>query len=403
MDAKMEYTTARDLLLNYAAPVDTERVPLEMCLGRVLAQTVSAAEDVPPFDRSAYDGYALCARDVQTVPVTLRVTEEIAAGAVPTIPVTAGTAAKLLTGAPIPEGADAVVPFERTEFTNDTVTVRSPVKAWANIVRRGEDVRRGTALAPKGTRIDAFLAGTLAAQGIAAPLVYRRPKIGILSTGSELTELTQPLTAGKIRNTSRYALTTALEAVGCEAAYLGTAGDCAGEIAALLQEGLRTCDAVLLTGGVSVGDYDLTPAAMELSNVRLLLRGVTIKPGMACAYGVSEEGGKKLVCGLSGNPASAMTNFYAVALPALRRLCGLENTLPEEIAVTLAEGFEKKSKLTRLLRGKLALQDGTVRVHLPQKQGNAVLSSAVGCDVMVIVPSGSGELPAGTRLKGFLL
>lgn len=401
MHTKMEYTAARELLLQYAVPVDTERMPLEQCGGRVLAHTVSAAEDVPPFDRSAYDGYALRARDTETVPVTLRLTEEIAAGAVPTLPVTAGTAAKILTGAPMPEGADAVVPFERTEFTHDTVTVRSPVKAGANIVLRGEDVRCGTVLAPKGTRIDAFLAGTLAAQGIAAPLVYRRPKIGILSTGSELIALTQPLAAGKIRNTTRYALTAALEDIGCEAVYLGTAGDRAEEIAVLLREGLRACDAVLLTGGVSVGDYDVTPAAMEKSSVRLLLRGVAIKPGMACAYGVSESG--KLVCGLSGNPASAMTNFYAVALPALRRLCGLENTLPEEIAVTLADGFGKKSKLTRLLRGTLAMQEGTVRVRLPQKQGNAVLSSAVGCDVMVIVPSGSGELPAGTRLKGFLL
>lgn len=401
MNAQMEYTAARELLLQYAVPLETERVPLAASQGRVLAQTVSAAEDVPPFDRSAYDGYALRACDTEKTPVTLRLTEEIAAGFVPTVPVTAGTAAKILTGAPIPEGADAVIPFEMAEFTDDTVTVLSPVKAGANIVRRGEDVLCGTVLAPSGTRIDAFLVGTLAAQGIAAPCVYRRPRIGLISTGSELAELTEPLAAGKIRNTGRYVLAAALEEIGCTAAYLGTARDRAEEIAALLREGLRTCDAVLLTGGVSVGDYDLTPAAMELSNVRLLVRGVALKPGMACAYGVSAEG--KLVCGLSGNPASAMTNFYAVVLPALRRLCGLETTLSEEIAVTLTDGFGKKSKFTRILRGKLELKDGTTYVRLPQKQGNAVLSSAVGCDVMVIVPSGSGPLAAGTRLKGFLL
>jgi molybdopterin molybdotransferase len=156
----------------------------------------------------------------------------------------------------------------------------------------------------------------------------------------------------------------------------------------------------LLTGGVSVGDFDLTPAAMEACGAEIFFRAVDLKPGMACCYG-SGEG--KLICALSGNPASAMTNYYAVALPALRRLCGLHSCLPRELTVTLLRGFQKKSPVTRLLRGTLELSGGEVGMTLSREQGNAVLSSAIGCDAMAIVPAGSGPLAPGTKLKGFML
>jgi molybdopterin molybdotransferase len=248
--------------------------------------------------------------------------------------------------------------------------------------------------------IDAGLAGTLAGQGVAAPQVYRVPKIGILSTGNEVTEVGQALESGKIYNSNRYTLTAAVKALGCQPIFLGLAGDSVEDICALVRQGLDTCDAVLSTGGVSVGDYDLTPDAMEQAGVELLFRGVQLKPGMACAYGVGQG---KLVCGLSGNPASSLTNFYAVAVPALKKLTGAGDYLPREITVTLAQDFTKKSPCTRLLRGTLDLSDGTARMRLPADQGNVVLSSVIGCDVMAVVPGGTGPLTAGTRLQGFLL
>ena len=147
----------------------------------------------------------------------------------------------------------------------------------------------------------------------------------------------------------------------------------------------KRCDAVLLTGGVSVGDYDLTPAAMEDAGCEILFRGAAIKPGMACAYGVLDG---KPVCGLSGNPASSLTNFYVIALPALRAMAGLNEPVPREITLTLRNGFRKKSPATRILRGRLDLTDGTAGMILPKDQGNVVLSSTVGCDVMAVVPAG---------------
>lgn len=401
-----DYITARDLLLNAVDPTGTEWVALSESGGRILARDFIAAENIPPFDRSPYDGYALRAADTlcasKETPVTLRVLEEIPAGAVPTAAVTKGMAARILTGAPIPPGADAVTKYELTEFTKETVTVFSPLRRGENIVYAGEDVQVGDVLAHRGDMIDPGITGTLASQGIVAPEVYRVPRVGILSTGSELVEANDVPGPGpgKIRNANRHTFEAALKAMGCESIYLGIAGDSTEEICALIKKGLAKCDAIVSTGGVSVGDYDLTPDAMEMAGVELLFRGVDMKPGMACAYGVYDG---KPVCGLSGNPASSLTNFYAIALPTLRKLMGHWNPLPQEIKVTLSDDFGKKSPTARFLRGKLELKDGTVRMMLPKDQGNVVLSSAIGCNVMAIVPAGSGPLSAGTTLEGFLL
>lgn len=404
MSKFISFPDARDRLLQLAAPVETETVPLEAISGRILAQDVIAAENIPPFDRSPYDGYALRAADTisasRTCPVTLRILEEIPAGSVSHFPVSAGCAVKVLTGAPIPEGADAIVKYELTDFTSETVTLFSPVESGSNIVRAGEDVQAGACLAKAGSAVDAGLAGTLASQNIPTPLVYRIPKVGVISTGSELLEVGDAILPGKIYDSNRYMLCTALRKLGCEPVILGQAADRTEDICALIQRGLRECDALVLTGGVSVGDYDLTPAAMEMAGVEILFRGVDIKPGMACAYG-SRDG--KLVCGLSGNPASSITNFYAVAAPALKKLSGQTDCLLPEITVRLVDGFRKKSPGTRVLRGALDLSDGTVRMSVPQGQGNVVLSSTIGCNVMAVIPAGSGAIAANTQLKGFLI
>lgn len=404
MEQNLDYEKARDLLLSLVSPVKAASVPLSQAAGRILASSLYAAEPVPPFDRSPYDGYAFRAADSagasRETPVRLAILEEVAAGAVPTKAVTPGTATKILTGAPIPEGADAVVMYEKTEFTAETVTLFAPAKSGENIIRAGEDVRAGQLLAEAGVSVDAGLAGTLASQGVSRPLVYNKPRAGLISTGSELVEVGEAAKDGKIRNSNRYTFTAALQKDGCIPEYLGTVKDSAQEIAEKIRAGLAACDIVFLTGGVSAGDYDLTPAAMELAGVEILVKGVQLKPGMACAYGVK---GGKLVCGLSGNPASSLTNYYAVVQPAVRRLAGRQDALPKEFDIALANGFSKKSRGTRLLRGTLVLEDGAVKMRLPSEQGNVVISSAIGCDVMAVVPAGSGALTAGTILKGFMI
>ena len=404
MVKNIDYLTARQMLLDIVQTVEKETISLERSAGRVLAQKLVAEANVPPFDRSAYDGYAFRAEDVADAakekPVTLQILEEIPAGSVGTVVLSPGTAVKILTGAPVPEGADAVINYEATEFTDKQVTIFAPVKQGANIVKMGEDVQKGQVLAKVGTVIDAGLSGSLASQGISRPEVYRRPVVGLISTGSEVLEIDQEMAPGKIRNSNRYTLDVALRKAGCEPRYFGIAGDKKDDICQLIEESLAVCDAVLLTGGVSAGDYDVTPDAMEMAGVEVLARGVHIKPGMACAYG---KKGMTLVCGLSGNPASCITNFYAIVLPALKKLAGYAQVLPEEIEVEIAEECRKKSPVTRFLRGRLDLTDGVVKMIPPKDQGNVVLSSTIGCDAMAVVPAGHGPVAAGTKLKGFLL
>lgn len=405
MPAVTPYREVRDLLASLSFPVGTETLPLADCAGRVLARNLVAASDVPPFDRSPFDGYVLRAEDClsasRETPVTLHILEEIPASAVPRFELTAGTASKILTGASIPEGGNAVVPFEHTEFTDDTVTLFAPLRVGENIVYTGEDIRRGTLLAPYGQRIDAGVMGCLAGQNIVEPLVFRKPRVGILSTGSELVELGHDLPLGKIRDTNRYSMAAAVSRIGAEPVlYPSAVVDQAEIIAEAMIQALDECDALITTGGVSVGDYDLTPAAMEAIGAELLCRKVDLKPGMACAYGIRRG---KLICALSGNPASSITNFYAVAMPAMRRLCGLRDYETHEIPVTLADRFGKRSPSNRLLRGFADLSDGTLRLCLSEGQGNVMISGLIGCDLAVLIPAGSGPVEAGTVLQGFFL
>lgn len=404
MERFISYTDGREQLLQVVSSVGLEKILLKDCSGRILGQDVIAKENIPPFDRSPYDGYAFRSEDVQNAaknhPITLKILEEIAAGSIPHFKVTEGCAVKILTGAPIPEGADAVVMFEMTEFTEDTVTLFEPVKPGSNIIFAGEDVKKGNVLAKKREVIDPGLMGTLAGQNISHPYVYQMPKVGIISTGSELLDVGEELEDGKIYNSNQYAFCAALKKMGCDPVILGRIKDDTASICKKILEGLESCDALLMTGGVSVGDYDLTPAAMEMADVEILFRGVGLKPGMACAYGHKNG---KIICGLSGNPASSLINFYAVAYPAFRKLCGYQQCIPKEFDLKLSDTFPKKSSTTRILRGKLEIREGIAYMQLPQAQGNVQLSSTIGCDVMAIIPEGSGPIPANTQLKGFMI
>ncbi|MCF0228563.1 MAG: molybdopterin molybdotransferase MoeA [Parasporobacterium sp.] len=404
MKYDMEYAPAREMIVSFVEAVETERVDLDMCGGRILAAELTASENVPAFDRSPYDGYAFRAEDTKGAsrdhPVTLAITEEIPAGSVPTKAVTPGTAAKILTGAPVPEGADAVIMYEKTEFTETEVSIFSECTAGDNIIYAGEDVKAGTVLAEKGTLIDPGLAGTLAAQGEIRPLVYRKPVAGIISTGSEVTDNPGEVPAGMIRNTNRYSLAAALQKDGCETVYLGLVGDRVKDISRLISEGLKKCDLIVLTGGVSAGDYDLTPQAMEAAGCELLFKGVRIKPGMACCYGMAEG---KPVCGLSGNPSSSLINYYTVLRPAVRKMTGLKSFMPAETEFTLTEGFGKKSRHTRVIKGRVRYESGQVMLDIPKGQGNVVISSSIGCDGLAVVPEGTDTSKPGAVLRGFII
>ena len=392
------------LMVEKAAVIGTEEVALKEAPGRVLAQEVIAASDVPPFNRTPLDGYALRSADTKEAsaddPVTLKVLEEIPAGGISHFPVTEGTAVRIMTGAPIPEGADCIIMYERTEFTETEVKVFDKLSPWENVILAGEDTKKGDVLAKAGTVIDAGLAGTLAGQNIARPLVYKIPRIAIITTGSELVPVGEELPEGKIHDSNGYTLNGTLREMGCEPVMYGIVGDDIDFIAEKIKLALSECDSVVLTGGVSVGDFDYTPAAIEKAGVNLLFQGAALKPGMSCAYG---ELNGKIVCALSGNPTSSIVNFDIIARPALLKLAGRADYMAKFIKVTLKGGFKKKSRSMRILHGKLDLSDGTVRMDLSAEQGNVIISATIGADVMAIVPAGSGPLSPGTVLDAFLI
>ena len=392
------------IVTDLVKPIGTEKIPLKEAAYRVIAQDVLAKEDVPPFRRSPLDGYAFRSVDVKDAspqaPVVLKVLEEIPAGGVSHFEITKGTAVRIMTGAPLPDSADCMINYEATEFTEEEVKIFRPVEAGSNVILPGEDTKKGTLLAKAGMPIDSGLAGTLAGQNIAEPEVFKIPKIGIITTGSELVEVGCELEGGKIHDSNAYTLTGAIKRIGCEPVLYGIAGDDIDTITERIVLAAEECDAVVLTGGVSVGDFDYTPAAMEKAGANILFAGAKLKPGMACAYG---ERKGKLIAALSGNPTSSVVNFLVIARPALCKLSGRNDWEPRYIRVTLKSGYPKPSKGTRLIHGTLDLTDGTVRMDLASRQGNVIISSSIGSDVIAIIPAGSGPLEPGAELKAFLI
>ena len=397
MEQPMEWRQARDLLLKGIQPVGEELLPLGRATGRLLASPQWARSDMPPFDRSPYDGYAFQSGDTQgKLPVTLRVLEEVPAGAIPTQKVVPGTAVKVLTGAPIPPGADAVTKFEETQFSQDAVTLLRSYESGENIIRRGEDLRTGDQLAKPGQQLDPGLAGALWGQGVREVAVYRIPRVGLITTGSELQQDHTPGLAGQIPNSNRPAFEAALKLAGTEPVYYGAPGDDCDAIASALSTALRETDLVITTGGVSVGDYDLTPAALEQAGGTIAVQNLLMKPGGKCCFG---RQGKKLACCLSGNPASAMTCFYAVVLPLLRKLSGHPEGRLTELTVPLGADYPKASRQTRLLRGRLTVENGRLEFMPAASQGNGALHSLAGANALAEIPSGSPPLVAGTLLQ----
>jgi molybdopterin molybdotransferase len=381
----------------------TENIDLMDTLNRVLAQDILSKENIPPFDRSPFDGYALRAADLASAspeqPVTLSVIEEVPAGNIPKLAVNPGQATKIMTGAPIPPGADCVVKFEEVSVYDARVIVSAPFQSGRNIITTGEDIEKGEMIARKGMMIDPALIGILASLGIVDVPVYTRPNAAILSTGNEIVPIDANLPPGKARNSTAFALAGALRAIGAEPNYLGIVRDETKAIGAAIEEGLRGADMVITTGGVSVGDYDLVKEALQQIGADILFWRIRIKPG-AAVLAARKYG--KMILGLSGSPGAAMISFQLLAAPYVRRIAGRAQWQNKEIDVTLSEWFKKPSPRKRLVRGRLLIEDGRAVMVVTEKQGNGVLSSFIGASLLGVIPEGSGPLPPGTRIKAYV-
>jgi len=393
---------ARDILLSLK-PVypDIERVKIEDSIGRIAAEDIEAAIDIPPFDRSPYDGYAFLAADTASAspdnPVILHITEELPAGTAPTIEITSGFAAKILTGAPLPAGADAIIKYELTEFSDDTVKIFSPFKSDTDVIRAGDDIRAGSVVVSKGEEISPSLAGLIASSGHHEVPVYRRPVAAVLNTGTELIEPGNALPYGKIYNSSVFTLIGEMRKLGFDAYNAGVVRDDEEEICSRMGELLGKCDVLVTTGGASVGDYDFGVRSAERLGAEILFWKTRLKPGGAM---VISRVGDKLILGLSGNPGSALLGLTHIAKPYLLRRAGRRDFQLRRYTVKCAQN-SKSAERTRIVRGYMDIRDGEAWFVERGDQYGGILSSFGGCDLYAEIPEGSPELAAGTLVSAW--
>ena len=389
-----------------------EAVTLSEALGRVLAGPVRAGESLPPFPNSAMDGYAIRAADVAAAnpesPVVLRVIADIAAGTAPAARVGAGDAARIMTGAPLPEGADAVVPVEAT--SEPWRGAERPLPAEISIYERvasgdyvrfpGEDVRAGQDVMPAGHVLRPQEIGVLASLGIGQIKVIRQPRVGVLATGDELLQVSAPLTPGKIRNSNAYAQEAQIRAAGATPVLLGIARDEVDDVREKLHQGLaRGVDLFVSSAGVSVGAYDVVKSVLEAEGNIGFWR-VRMRPGKPLAYGRYQD---VPYLGLPGNPVSALVSFERFARPAILKMAGHTNLDRPRLSVTMASGLTSDGRETYARAVVSRDKDGSYLARLTGEQGSHIMTSLVQANSLVIVPEGVREVPVGAQLEALMI
>lgn len=386
-------------VLDAAPVIDAERVGLADSLGRVLATTLCAREDAPSFDASAMDGYALLAASLASPPVTLPLRGESRAGAIPEA-LAPGATMRIFTGAPLPLGADAVVMQENVALDGVGVTFREPVAVGNNVRHRASDLAAGAPLLDAGTPIGSGEIGLLASQGFAEVEVRRRPRVAILGTGDELRALGEVPRPGSIVDSNSHAMAAAVREAGGDPVVLARVTDDRAAIAEAIGRGL-SCDALITTGGVSVGDHDLVHVALEDAGVTQRFWKVKMKPGKPLAFGLGAKGTP--VFGLPGNPVSAWVTFELFVRPALRRMQGDPRPLRRMVPVTLATPIRHKPGRAEFVRASLEEREGVFTASPLRTQSSGALVSMARVDCLVVVPAEREDPAAGDALQALLL
>ena len=377
------------------APLPAEDAALAEAQGRILAEGVRARRDQPASDISMMDGYALAAG-----PLELRVVGEVAAGDAPwTRALSAGETARIFTGAPLPAGADCVVMQELCECKGDVVRLLQPAKAGQHLRRRGEEMTAGALALPPGTRLQAAELALAAACGVTSVRVFRRPRVALLVTGSELVPQGSDPAPGKLIETNSVALSALCREAGAEVQFLGIAPDDVETIAARLRD--APADILLTTGGASVGDHDHAQAALERLSGSLVFHTVAIRPGKPVLFGTASGG--RLVFGLPGNPAAATLGFELFVRLAIRVLAGDPRPARPQARARLRGTLSRIKGLTYFPRGRVTAE-GSLLVFAPgQQQSSMQIASWANTNAVAVVPPGDGRLDDGTEVDVLLV
>lgn len=390
---------ARRRVLARVRPLAGEPVALADSLGRVLAVDVSAEQDVPGFDNSAMDGFAVAAVDTADAPVVLRVVGESRAGRPAPVALTPGQAIRISTGAMLPEAADAVVRVEDTREGEDGVEVATMVQAAHNVRRAGEDIRAGAVVLEAGARLGPAELGVLAAVGVDTPACARRPRVTLLTTGDELVAPGEPLRPGAIHDSNRYAIAAQARRSGADVVSVGSLPDDPEATVAGLREALQA-DVVVVCGGVSVGEHDHVKAALARLGVEEEFWRVALRPGHPTWFGVHGRGA--LVFGLPGNPVSAMVTFHLFVRPALLALAGAPDLRPI-LTAAFDDDYAKAPGRTHALRCRLEARADGWHVRPTGPQGSHVLTSMLDAEALAILEADRGDVRAGESVTIELL
>ena len=390
--ARLSIQDARNAVLEHAARVESEQVALDDAFGRVLAADAIAPNDVPPFACSAMDGFALLAADTERAPVSLRTVGEARAGHGAGVRVQAGTAVRISTGAPLPDGADAIVRQELTVSGEEGVLVSEPVAVGNDVRYAGEDIARGETTLLAGTLLGSPEIGHLASLNIAEPPVVRQPRVALVSTGDELVSPGPELKPGEIRDANGPALTAAVRAAGAQVITSLRVGDDREATVATIGQALRGADILCTVGGVSVGPHDHVRPALERLGAREIFARVSLKPGGQVCFYVTPEGA--LAFALPGNPASALTAFRVLVVPAIYALLGRSHTqhTTRGIAGSDLPGVIGR---TTVVRCSAEMHEDGWHVTPNGEQGSHILTSLLGLPALALVPEDRELLPAG--------
>ncbi|MDR2880468.1 MAG: molybdopterin molybdotransferase MoeA [Azoarcus sp.] len=388
---------AQACILDRIAPLDAEEVKLAQALGRALAEEVRANRDLPPYDVSAMDGYAVRAADLIEIPRTLQIIEDIKAGDTPRHPLQPGQCARIMTGAPLPPGADTIVRVEDTHaLENDQVEFPVPIKPATDVRLRGENMRRGDVVLQPSDEITPGTIGVLATVKQAVVKVVRKPRVAILSNGDELEALDDPLDPHKIPDSNSHALMAQVQALGIEPVLLGIARDKPDELTDFLRRGLEY-DVLLISGGTSVGVHDHVRPTLTALGVAIHFWRVKMRPGHPVAFGTL---GRTLVFCLPGNPVSSMVCFEQLVLPALRRLMGHRRLFRRTIPALLGQAVKSRQGRTEFIRATLSRDESGVYVVTPTaSQSSGDVLSMTQADVLLVAPSELSELSTGKTVQ----
>jgi molybdopterin molybdotransferase len=390
--ALLSLEEAQRRILDRVVRLPFERVQLAEAAGRILAEPATARVDLPPFDASAMDGFALRSKDT---PGRLPVVERIAAGRPASRPLQAGEAMGIATGAAVPEGADAVIPLEYVVDHGNEIQIEDEVSAGASVRPRGGDLRADDLVVPSGNRLGPAQLGALAAAGVADISSTRRPRAAVLSTGSELRRPGETLEPGQIYEANSVLLAAQLASAGAAVEQLEAVADDASAHRVALERGLDA-DVLVTSGGVSVGPHDLVRSVGADLGIEEVLWGVAVKPGKPLWFGVR---GRTLVFGLPGNPVSSLVCFELFVRPAVLALQGAAEPLPRFEPGRLAGKLRPNAARTELVRARSRVVDGEVELEVLTGQESHMIARAAGADTLVLVPPGEQELAAGSRVS----